>query len=219
MEARKALVSWSGGKDSCFAAIKAKEQGYQPTVLLNVLNEEGQISRSHGIPSSILQEQARSLHLPIHLVASSWKDYEPNFTGALKNLKEQYGLSHAIFGDIDLEDHRRWEEKVCTNTTLTAVLPLWQQNRKALVHEMLFYGLKTIIVSCNETMGERFIGAQLTISLIEELESLGIDACGENGEYHTLVLDSPQFSYPIDVTVRRTMQHNNYWFADLALHH
>ena len=219
MEARKALVSWSGGKDSCFAAIKAKEQGYQPTVLLNVLNEEGQISRSHGIPSSILQEQARSLHLPIHLVASSWKDYEPNFTGALKNLKEQYSLSHAIFGDIDLEDHRRWEEKVCTNAALTAVLPLWQQNRKALVHEMLFYGLKTIIVSCNETMGERFIGAQLTISLIEELESLGIDACGENGEYHTLVLDSPQFSYPIDVTVRRTMQHNNYWFADLALHH
>ena len=219
MEIRKALVSWSGGKDSCFAAIKAIEQGYEPAVLLNVLNEEGQISRSHGIPSSILQVQARSLRLPIHLVASSWKDYESNFTGALANLKEQYGLSHAVFGDIDLQDHRSWEEKVCTKALLTAVLPLWQQNRKTLVLEMLAYGLKTIIVSCNEIMGERFIGAQLTPGLIEELESLGVDACGENGEYHTLVLDGPQFSFPITVAVKRSLQHNNYWFADLVNNH
>jgi diphthine-ammonia ligase len=214
-----ALVSWSGGKDSCFAAIKAMQEGHQPKVLLNVLNEEGKISRSHGIPSSILQAQARSLNLPIHLVASSWKDYEANFTAALISLKDQYGLTHAIFGDIDLEDHRLWEEKVCANAGLTAVLPLWQQDRKALVLEMLASGIKTIIVSCNETMGERFIGSLLTREVIEELEGLGIDPCGENGEYHTLVIDGPNFSFPVEVSVKQTLSHNNYWFAELVSSH
>src|SRR5687768_17142077 len=219
MADRKSLVSWSGGKDSCFAAIKAAEQGYRVSVLLNVLNEEGQISRSHGIPAGILQQQARALRLPIHSVASSWKDYEPNFTSALKNLKEQYQLTHALFGDIDLADHRAWEEKVCTAAGLTAVLPLWQQDRKALVQEMLAYGLKTIIVSCNETMGARFIGALLTAERIGELERLGIDPCGENGEYHTLVIDGPLLSYPLDIHVKGILCHNNYWFADLASIH
>ena len=216
---KNALVSWSGGKDSCFAAIKAMQQGQQPAVLLNVLNEEGKISCSHGIPSSILQAQARSLNLPIHLIASSWKEYEANFTAALKSLKDQYDLTHAIFGDIDLEDHRLWEEKVCGNAGLTAVLPLWQQDRKALVLDMLASGIKTMIVSCNETMGERFIGTLLTREVVEELEGLGFDPCGENGEYQTLVLDGPNFSFPVEVSVTQTLSHNNYWFADLASNH
>lgn len=213
---KTALVSWSGGKDSCFAALKAMQEGYQPAILLNVLNEEGKISRSHGIPASILQAQARSLNLPIHLIASSWKDYEVNFTTALKNLKTQYDLTHAIFGDIDLEDHRLWEEKVCANAELTAVLPLWQQDRKTLVLEMLASGIKTLIVSCNETMGERFIGTLLTREVVEDLEAIGIDPCGENGEYHTLVLDGPGFLFPLDVSIKQVLSHQNYWFADLS---
>lgn len=213
----QALVSWSGGKDSFFAALKSREEGYTLKVLLNVLNEEGQISRSHGIPYPILQAQAQALNLPIHLVASSWKDYEPKFTEALKTLKDQYQLTHAVFGDIDLDDHRLWEEKVCANAGLTAVLPLWQKNRKDLVLQMLASGLKTIIVSCNETMGERFIGAILTQELVAELEALGIDPCGESGEYHTLVIDGPSFSFPLEVEIKQTLHHQNYWFADLSL--
>lgn len=212
-----ALVSWSGGKDSFFAALKAVEEGYTLKVLLNVLNEKGQISRSHGIPAPILQAQARSLNLPMHMIASSWKDYEAHFTGALKTLTEQYELTHAVFGDIDLEDHRLWEEKVSAHAGLSAVLPLWQKNRKDLVLRMLAAGLRTIIVSCNERMGERFIGALLTEDLVAELESLGIDPCGENGEYHTLVVDGPSFSFPLEVVVRQQLYHQNYWFADLAL--
>jgi uncharacterized protein (TIGR00290 family) len=217
MMRNNALVSWSGGKDSFYASLKAVELGYIPKVLLNVLNEEGKISRSHGIPSAILQAQAQSVNLPIHLVASSWKEYETNFTAALKALKEQYDLSHAVFGDIDLEDHRLWEEKVCAHAGLSAVLPLWQGDRKDLVLQMLASGLKTLIVSCNEKMGERFIGATLTPELVEELEALGIDPCGETGEYHTLVVDGPSFSFPLEVVVRQKLHHEQYWFADLAL--
>lgn len=209
------LCSWSGGKDSCFALMKAKEMGYLPQVLLNVLNEEGRISRSHGIPAAILQQQAAAAGLPVRLISSSWADYEKNFTEALASLKEEYQLSHAVFGDIDLQPHRDWEEKVCTAAGLRAVLPLWQQNRKELVLQMLDAGIETIIVSCNEVMGERFLGMQITAALVEELESMGIDACGENGEFHTLVLNCPLFSERINVQVEGKVQHEKYWFAML----
>ena len=217
MNTGSALCSWSGGKDSCFALMQSIQQGYTPKVLLNVLNEEGKISRSHGIPSDILEAQAFAAGLPIHLISSSWQEYEVKFTGALQQLKEQFHLSHAVFGDIDLQPHRDWEEKVCTHAALTALLPLWQQNRKELVMQMIGSGIETIIVSCNMVMGERFLGKKITPELVNELEALGIDACGENGEFHTLVLNCPLFSQVISVKILRKLQHENYWFSELAL--
>ncbi|MBA4198910.1 MAG: adenosine nucleotide hydrolase [Chitinophaga sp.] len=217
MENKNSLCSWSGGKDSCFALMQAIQQGYTPKVLLNVLNEEGKISRSHGIPSAVLKAQAAAANLPMHLISSSWNDYEKNFTAALTALRNQYQLTHAVFGDIDLQSHRDWEEKVCANASLTAVLPLWQQERKSLVMQMLASGIETMIVSCNEPMGERFLGKIITAALVEELESLGIDACGENGEFHTLVLHCPLFTQPIKVQTTDKILHSHYWFTALEL--
>jgi diphthine-ammonia ligase len=211
-----ALCSWSGGKDSCFALMQAMETGIVPKVLLNVLNEEGKISRSHGIPKHILQQQADAAGLPIKMISSSWQDYEMNFTNALSDLKNEFQLSHAIFGDIDLQAHRDWEEKVCANAGLEAVLPLWLKDRRSLVLQMLASGIETMIVSCNTIMGERFLGKILTTELIDELEALGVDACGENGEFHTLVLNCPMFSNKIEVTVNEKLLHENYWFAALS---
>jgi len=214
---KKSLCSWSGGKDSCFALMQAISEGYTPSVLLNVLNEEGKISRSHGIPYSILQAQANATNLHLHCISSSWAEYEKHFTNALQELKDSFQLTHAIFGDIDLQPHRDWEEKVCSNAGLQAVLPIWQQERKALVLQMLEAGIQTMIVSCNEKMGEKFIGQIITPVLIEELETMGIDACGENGEYHTLVLDCPLFSERINVRVAEKLLHEKYWFSRLEL--
>lgn len=214
---KNCLCSWSGGKDSCFALMQAIQLGYTPKALLNVLNEEGKISRSHGIPSAILQKQADAANIPIYLISSSWQEYEKHFTNALSTLKQEYDITHAVFGDIDLQAHRDWEEKVCSNAGLTAVLPLWQQDRKQLVLEMLEAGMETMIVSCNETMGERFIGKTITVELVNELEALGVDACGENGEFHTLVLDCPLLKNKIEVSVSKKLQHGNYWFSGLQL--
>jgi diphthine-ammonia ligase len=210
------LCSWSGGKDSCFALMQAINMGYTPKVLLNVLNEEGKISRSHGIPSSILQAQAAATGLPIQMISSSWQEYEQHFTGALVALKKQYALGYAVFGDIDLQPHRDWEEKVCAAAGLKTLLPLWQQDRKELVMQMIGSGIETIIVSCNAMMGERFLGKQITPALVEELEALGIDACGENGEFHTLVTNCPLFSAPIQVKINRRLEHEHYWFSELS---
>lgn len=211
------LCSWSGGKDSCFALMHSIQQGHIPHVLLNVLNEEGKISRSHGIPASILQAQAAAAGLPIHLISSSWQDYENHFTAALKTLKEKYALTAAVFGDIDLQAHRDWEEKVCTHAGIEALLPLWQQDRIALVMQMLEQGIETMIVSCNTIMGERFLGQRLTPQLVQELEALGVDPCGENGEFHTLVCNCPLFSKPLNVQATESILHNDYWFTQLVL--
>lgn len=217
MNLRNVVCSWSGGKDSCFALMQAIEFGYTPKVLLNVLNEEGKISRSHGIPAELLIKQAALIHLPIHLISASWQAYENQFTQALQSLTAQYQLTHAVFGDIDLQAHRDWEEKVCASAKLTALLPLWQQDRKQLVHQMLAAGIETMIVSCNSTMGEKFLGQYLTTGLITELETLGIDACGENGEFHTLVTNCPLFEEPLQVKVMSTAVHQDYCFAQLEL--
>lgn len=211
------LCSWSGGKDSCFALMKAKEQGYVPTVLLNVLNEEGQISRSHGIPANILQAQAKAAQLPIHLIQSSWKEYESNFTAALHYLKSSYEVDAAVFGDIDLQAHRDWEEMVCSKAGLKAILPLWLQDREQLVLQMLNSGIKTMITSCNEKMGELFLGKILDEVLIEELKAIDVDVCGENGEFHTLVLNCPLFTQPINVEITAKRKHDNYWFCQPVL--
>jgi diphthine-ammonia ligase len=211
------LCSWSGGKDSCFALMQAIEKGFMPKVLLNVLNEEGKISRSHGIPFAILEKQGIETGLPVRLISSSWQEYEKNFTQALADLKQQYALSHAVFGDIDLQPHRDWEEKVCTNAGLEAVLPLWKKDRRELVMQMLNAGIETMIISCNEIMGERFIGKIITPALVDELESMGIDACGENGEYHTLVLNCPLFANRINVSLTGKLQHEKYWFGQLEM--
>jgi diphthine-ammonia ligase len=207
------LCSWSGGKDSCFALMQAIKDGYQPAVLLNVLNEAGQISRSHGIPAAILELQAKAAGLPLQLLASSWADYEVKFTATLKQLKQNHHLSYAVFGDIDLQPHRDWEEKVCRNAGLTAVLPLWQQDREQLVMQMLDAGIKTIIVSCNETLGPDFLGRLIDAQCVADLKNAGVDVCGENGEFHTLVLDCPIFSAPVAVHVTEKLLHEKYWFA------
>ncbi len=212
---KNALCSWSGGKDSCFALMQAIKEGYTPAVLLNVLNEAGQISRSHGIPAAILQLQAKAAGLPMHLVASSWADYEIKFTATLQQLQQEYNLSYAVFGDIDLQPHRDWEEKVCSNAGLTAVLPLWQQDREQLVIQMLEAGIETIIVSCNETLGPDFLGRLIDAQCVSDLRNAGVDVCGENGEFHTLVLDCPLFSAPVEVQVTKKLLHEKYWFAVL----
>lgn len=209
----KVLSSWSGGKDSCYALLLAMRLGHTPVALLNVMNESGARSRSHGLPHQLLTEQAMAMNIPLVTLASSWADYEQNFIQAISEIKQTYGAEGAVFGDIDLQAHREWEEKVCAAAGLTPLLPLWKQPRKTLVLEMLAKDIECIIVSCNATMGEQFLGRLLTTVLIEELEALGIDPCGENGEFHTLVTHCSAFNKRITIPAYTTAVHNNYWFA------
>lgn len=211
------LCSWSGGKDSYYAFYKALQSHLKPQVLLNVLNEHGNRSRSHGIPKIILQAQAECLDLPIHFIESSWSEYEDRFIAKLKVLKSDYNCSHAVYGDIDIETHRAWEEKVSEAASLVASLPLWQQNRVSLVNEMIDLGIKPVIVSCRTELAGQILGKPIDKYLLKIFEELGIDACGENGEYHTLVVDGPLHKRPLEVELGNQVRHKDYAFIELSL--
>ncbi len=206
------VCSWSGGKDSCYAMMLALNQGFVPQVVLNMMNENGKVSRSHGIPISVLNQQAQKMKLPLVAVPATWGDYEEKYISTLKILQSKYDLDAAVFGDIDLQSHKDWEDKVCEAASIKAVLPLWQKDRIDLVNEMIDNGIETMIVSCNLQMGESYLGKILTKELALELLKKGIDPCGENGEFHTLVINCPMFSEVIELPKYTTQTYSNYCF-------
>lgn len=206
------ISSWSGGKDSCYALMLALAQGNELKVLLNMMNENGLISRSHGLPSFLLEQQAKSMGVPLITVPATWEEYEQKYIQALKQLRNDFKAHAVVFGDIDLEAHREWEQKVCKASEVKPFLPLWLADRKKIVVEMIDSGIESMIVSCNAQMGQSFLGKTITKNLIEELEDMGIDACGENGEYHTLVFDCPLFNQALKLPNYSKTTHNNYCF-------
>ncbi|HWR40951.1 MAG TPA: adenosine nucleotide hydrolase, partial [Patescibacteria group bacterium] len=123
-----------------------------------------------------------------------------------------------VFGDIDLEEHGLWEEKVCNNAGLKLSLPLWKNERRELVTEFISLGFKAIIVTINEKMlNPKFLGRVLSMSLLEELEQQGVDLCGENGEFHTAVLDGPIFQRPVTPKIGEVQTHQGYSFLTLTV--
>jgi diphthine-ammonia ligase len=182
-------------------------------VLINMMNEEGKISRSHGLPKQLLEMQALRIGIPVLHASTGWSEYEFNFISMLEQVKKEFQVEEVVFGDIDLQPHRDWEEMVCLKVGLKATLPLWNENRKELVLQMLQEGIETTIVSCNESLGKEFIGRQITLSLVDELESRGVDPCGENGEFHTVVTNCPLFRNRIELPSVKPVHHEGYWFS------
>lgn len=191
-----ALVSWSGGKDSCLALWRAQRAGVPVRRLLTALDESGQRARSHGVSPMLLRAQARALGLELRSIATSWADYEAHFVTALQQARSE-GIDTAVFGDIDLQPHREWEEQVCARAGLQALLPLWGEARARLVDEFLDAGFRAVVVCVDgRHLDERFAGRPFDRAFLADLPA-GVDACGENGEFHTFVTDGPNFSQPV----------------------
>ena len=214
---KTSFCSWSAGKDSALSLYKALNNGLDVKYLLNMMNEDGKNSRSHNLSLEILKEQSDSLDIPLITRNTSWDNYEELFIDTLKRFKDEE-INSGIFGDIDLEDHRKWEEKVCNKAGLKAVLPLWQEKRKILLNEFLDLGFKTMIVVINENyMDKKYLGKILDNRLVNEFEEIGIDPNGENGEYHSVVLDGPIFNYSIEVKRQDKLYNEGYWFQEIKL--
>lgn len=219
-----AAVSWSGGKDCCLALHRARAAGLDVRHLLTVLDETGERSRSHGVPAAVMRAQAEALGLRLTAPSASWADYERVFVDALVRLRGE-GVRDVVFGDIDLAPHREWEEKVCAAAGVTAHLPLWREDRPALAAEVLSLGLRPIVVCADDRwLPAGFCGRPYDRAFLADLPP-GVDACGENGEFHTFVADGPFFRAPVPVVVTavesRTVpfggQDYVYHFARLAL--
>lgn len=211
------VCSWSGGKDSCLALYRAVIAGAEPQSLLSMLREDGQRSRSHGLPCEILQAQADSLGIPLVTKTASWPDYESVFIAALKELQAS-GVEAGVFGDIDIDDHRLWEEKVCAAAGIEAYLPLWKGSRLALLGEFLMLGFEATLVAVNgDKLDKAYLGRVIDPELVQEFASLGIDPSGEVGEYHTVVTNGPIFSEPVQLGMGERVLHDGYWFLDVRV--
>jgi diphthine-ammonia ligase len=213
---KKAFVSWSGGKDCCLACFKAMNDGLDVRFLLNMATEDGMRSRSHGLSKEVLEMQAQAIDLPLIQRMTSWNDYEQEFSKVLLELKEQ-GVTDGIFGDIDLDEHRLWVERVCQEYGITPHLPLWAQDQSALLREFIDSGFKALIVAVDASvMGEEWLGRVVDANLVVDLEKAGnITPCGEAGEYHTLVIGGPIFKKDLEVSTAERIMRDNHWYLDI----
>lgn len=174
--------------------------GYRVEALLSMFDETGNRSRSHALPPALMQAQADALGIPLVMRRASWTDYEAVFTDQLRRFAAQ-GITHGLFGDIDLQPHRDWEEKVCAAAAIEAVLPLWQEPRRQLVDECLALGYRARVVCVDARfLDSAFCGREFDAAFIADLPP-GVDACGENGEFHTFVFDGPRFARPVAHTL------------------
>jgi diphthine-ammonia ligase len=190
----RVFVSWSGGKDAYLALQRAVRRGAEPAAIVCMLHEDGRVSRGHGLPLALLEEQAAALGVPLATRATTWDGYEATFVSLLHELRGQ-GVQAAVFGDIDLQGHRDWVEGVCEVSGLGCHLPLWQEPRRVLLDEFLGSGGHATIVAVDHSkLGAEFLGLELDADVIARLEAAGADACGEEGEYHTMVTQAPLFS-------------------------
>ena len=203
---KNCFVSWSGGKDSCLALFRAMSQGYKPKMLFTMFSIENDVSSAHRLNEDIIKAQVNGLALESTIGRAKFEDYEAVFVRNLEVFKSQ-DINYGIFGDIDLDEHRKWEETVCEKAQMTAVLPLWQEDRKKLVKEFIDLGFKAKIVVVNKTMmSPEFLGRDLSHELLEEIEKTGADVCGENGEYHTVVYDGPLFKTPLNLNFSKEVK-------------
>jgi len=193
-----AAISWSGGKDGWLALLRARAAGLDVRTALTMFDEGGGRSRSHAVPPDLIALQLRALGLAPVPVRASWADYEEALIAALRGLAVR-GVDEVVFGDIDIAAHRAFEERVCAAAGLTAVLPLWQEARAALVAEMFARRLQAIVVTtADRFLGGAFCGRAFDAAFVAALPA-GTDCCGENGEFHTFVTGGEGFAVALPV--------------------
>lgn len=211
------VASWSGGKDSAMAYYRALKTGAIPERLWTMFEEDKERSKSHALPFEVVQAQAEKLGVPLMIRGAGWKGYEAQFLDAMSECKDA-GIHHGVFGDIDLVDHLEWVQKTCAKVDMEAVHPLWMEPRRKILEEFVDVGFEAYLVVVNtKKMPAHFIGRKFTTELMDELDALGIDSCGESGEFHTIVVDGPIFSERVPIVFSGQHERDGYVFLDVAL--
>lgn len=213
------IVSWSGGKDSCLACYEAIQQGYRISHLVNFISKEYQRVNFHGTEARLIQLQSEALGIPLLQQETSWDDYEPAFKQAVSSLIPE-GIEGMVFGDIYLEEHREWVERVCRELNIKALEPLWKWSTEEVLSALIHSGFEAVVVSAQaDLIDPKWVGQPISEAFVDYLRSKNIDLCGENGEYHTLVINGPIFTKRIRLTETRKVLRDNRWFLDTISYH
>lgn len=218
-ETKRAWMSWSSGKDSTFALNLARADTSLDVVgLLTTVNATANRVAMHAVRRSLLESQAEALGLPLHVVELPWPcpdaTYEELMASAMSTA-EKSGIERVVFGDIFLADVRAYRETMLEGTGVAPEFPLWRRPTDGLATEILASGIRAIVTCVDPSQAPREItGRWYDADLLGELPA-GVDPCGENGEFHTFVVDGPGFARPLAIAVGDVVERDGFVFADV----
>jgi uncharacterized protein (TIGR00290 family) len=217
----KTLVSWSSGKDSAWTVHVLRQRGgVELGGLLTTINEAAQRVAMHAVRVDVLQAQADALGLPlwqIPIPSPCPNDvYERAMAAAVQRAVAE-GFTQIAFGDLFLEDIRRYREEHLAGTGLTPLFPLFGADTPALAREMIAAGVRARITCLNPKILDRsFAGREFDGALLADLPP-GVDPCAERGEFHTCAYDGPMFSRPVPIETGVTVERDGFVFTDLIV--
>ncbi len=215
------LLSWSSGKDSAWALhVLKQDPRYQVMGLLTTVNQHFDRVAMHSTRRDVLEAQAASVGLPLHIVPLPWPCSNTEYEAAMHQAIQRAvadGIQAMAFGDLYLEDVRRYREDLLQGSGLTPVFPLWGLNTRALYSTMIDAGMQACIVCVDPAKLPRaFAGRTLDADFLRNLPH-GIDPCAENGEFHTCAYGGPMFDEPLKVVTGEIVERDGFVFADLLL--
>ncbi len=214
------VVSWSGGKDGCMALCEILEdERYSVESLLTTVTEGYERVSMHGVRRELLTRQAASLGLPLREVVipkdASNEIYEARMGEALSEFRAR-NVESVVFGDLFLEDIREYRESQLAKADMRGIFPVWGKDTSTFAGEFLGRGFRAVVVCLDpRKLDESFAGRAFDESFLEDLPP-GVDPCGENGEFHTFVLDGPIFERKVEFDTGETVERDGFLFTDLV---
>lgn len=219
---RKTLVSWSTGKDSAWMLhILRQDPNIEVVGLFCTVNEAFNRVTMHGVRTELLHQQAKSLDLPLQIIhipnPCSYADYNEVMILFAKQVQKT-NIDCFAFGDIYLEDVRKYRENLLKGTGINPLFPLWGSSTRELSRQMIAGGLKAVITCLNpKNMAPEFTGREYNEQFLTDLPD-NIDPCGENGEFHSFAFDGPMFNNPVGIVLGETVSRDGLCFQDLLPH-
>ena len=218
----KVAVSWSGGKESCFACQKAILDGFEVVYLLNLISKEG-MCRSHGVDSRLMVTQSQAIEIPIIQRRVEWNTYEKDFITALQELKQQ-GIEGVVFGDVHEipgQGHAGWVDRVCGEVNIKPIKPLWSMSPEQIINDFIDEGFEAFVVRVQANLlGDEWLGRRIDRDFVSDLnrlgKKLGVDICGEFGEYHTIVTNGPLFKRRLRLSLGNKRLENGRWTLEIS---
>jgi uncharacterized protein (TIGR00290 family) len=211
-------MSWSSGKDSALALHEARENGVDVSALLVTMNAESDRVAMHAVRRTLLEAQATSLGLPLHLVQLPWpcpnEEYERLMNGAVEAALAD-GATAVVFGDLFLRDIRDYRERQLEGTGLTPLFPLWERPTSQLAEQMIDVGIDAVVTCVDPTaLDASFAGRRFDRDFLADLPP-SVDPCGERGEFHTFVRHAPGFAHGIATEVGEIVERDGFVFCDV----
>jgi uncharacterized protein (TIGR00290 family) len=235
---KKITISWSGGKDSAFALYKILLSGeYEINHLHTVINSETKRVGLHGVREELIEQQANALGFKLIKLYLQSSDNHAAYEALMKSFYAKCAADNiegVVFGDIFLEDLKKYREELLSESGMHGIYPIWRCNSRMLVEDFLYAGFKTVVCSAN---GKYFqshqVGKTIDKLFVDTLHP-DVDPCGENGEFHTLVYEGPIFKTPIKFQLGEVVEkvyaynikkedgevqstQSSFWFQDLLL--